>query len=595
MTVVESAVGRPFTTSGLSVSEAMVRVLTDAGIKMVFGIPGGNVVAPGGFVDALAAEAGRIRTVLVREESLAGVMAEVYGRLTGTPGVVFAQGAWLLTNAGMGALEGFMSGSPMILVGDFTEAGGLSHHAPYQAGHGEYGSWDARAAFRAFTKAVMVPSTPAQAVQELQLAIKHALAGQPGPVAYLLHSTIVAGSIGEDSFPTLYATDAYVRQLRQPAAEGDVAEAVRAIAASKVPVLLLGGGALYSHAFEEIAELSEMLGAPVATTPGGKGAFPETDELALGVFGSYGQPAANRIVGDADLLIAVGTKLGASDTAAESRALIDPARQTLVQIDIEPRNLAWTYPIHHPLLGDARTVLGQLIDALRHRDSNDASRTARVAQVRETKSELGYFVSEQASSDEAPLLPQRIIADLGDVLPADAIVCCDAGENRIFMTHFFKTKSVDSFVQSAGIGGMGYAIPAALGAKLAHPARPVVAVTGDGGFAMTMNGLMTALEESIPIVVVIFNNHALGWVKHEQAERDREHACDFPDYDHAAIARAIGCEGYRVDTAGELKPAIRAALSSGRPAVIDVSTSLKESFRRVTSPLLDRVSHQCPG
>lgn len=591
MTTFEATRAQRFASSRLSVSEAMVRVLEEAGITMVFGIPGGNVVAPGGFVDALAGESERIRTVLVREESLAGVMAEVYGRLTGLPGVVFAQGAWLLTNAGMGTLEAYMSGSPMILIGDFTDGGALSHHAPYQAGSADYGSWDARTSFRGFTKAVMVPSTGAQAVQELQLAIKHAVSGQPGPVAYLLHSSVVGASVDADSFPRLYATAAYTRTMAQPADELAVDAAAQAIAASSSPVILVGGGARTSRVFDEIAALSGLLAAPVASTPGGKGAFPETDALALGVFGTYGQPVANDVIGRADLLIVIGSKLGATETAGENPALIDPDRQTIVQIDVEPRNLAWTYPVQHPLLGDARTVLGQLIRHFDGRSPDAQTRAARAASVADAKSKIGYFDSEQSRSAETPLLPQRIISDLNAVLADDAIVCCDAGENRIFMTHYYQTKDVDSFVQSAGVGGMGYAIPAALGAKLVHPTRQVVAVTGDGGFAMTMNGLMTAIEENIPIVVVVFNNHALGWVKHEQEERDREHACDFPDYDHAAIARAIGCEGYRVDTADQLKPALRSALAAGRPAVIDVATSLKESFRRVVSPLVESAVH----
>ena len=586
----EDAVVR-FTESSMTVGEALVRVLEDSGITMVFGIPGGNLVAPGGFVDALATERERIRTVLVREESVGGIMAEVYGRLTGRPGVVFAQGAWLLANAGMGTLEAFMSGSPMLLIGDLTEGDALSHHAPYQSGGGDYGAWDARAAFQGFTKTVMVPMNPTQAVQELQLAVKHAQSGQPGPVAFLLHSGVHNGNVEPESFPQLYATGDYIRPLNQPADQATVDSAAAVISRARLPVILLGGGARLSGSFSEIAKLSEMLAAPVATTPGGKSSFPETQTLALGVFGTYGQPVANDVVRRADVVIAIGTKLGATETANENPDLLDPTRQTIVQIDIEPRNLSWTFPVRYPLLGDARTVLIQLVASLEQYEADPNVLRERVQLVGDAKLEFGYFNPEQAISDEAPLLPQRIIADLNAVIDDDAIVCCDAGENRIFMTHYFQTKGVGTFISSGGTGGMGYAIPAALGAKLVHPDRQVIAVCGDGGFAMTMNGLMTALEEDIPIVTVVFNNRALGWLKHEQAERDREHVCDFPDYDHAAIARAMGCVGYRVDTPDQLIPALKAALAAGRPAVVDVSTSLVESFQRVTSPLVTRAVH----
>jgi acetolactate synthase-1/2/3 large subunit len=164
-------------------------------------------------------------------------------------------------------------------------------------------------------------------------------------------------------------------------------------------------------------------------------------------------------------------------------------------------------------------------------------------------------------------------------------MCCDAGENRIFMTHYFQTKTPGTFVQAAGVGAMGYAIPAALAAKLVHPDRQVVAVCGDGGFAMTMNGLMTAREQRIPIVVVVFNNSALGWVKHEQEERGTEIASDLGSYDHAAIARSLGCRGWRVETPAGLAPALAEALACGEPAVVDVATSLSQSYRKVTSPL----------
>jgi acetolactate synthase-1/2/3 large subunit len=166
-------------------------------------------------------------------------------------------------------------------------------------------------------------------------------------------------------------------------------------------------------------------------------------------------------------------------------------------------------------------------------------------------------------------------------LPEDAIVTCDAGENRIMMTHFYQTKRHEGFLQAAGSGPMGFGIPAALGAKLVHPDRPVVAVVGDGGFAMTMNGLMTALEQDIPIITVVFNNKALGWVLHGSGS----FAAEFKDFDHAAIARAMGCRGTRVEDPAALAPALREALAAHAPTVIDVRTSLEVTFADITSQL----------
>src|SRR5208282_2609630 len=167
-------------------------------------------------------------------------------------------------------------------------------------------------------------------------------------------------------------------------------------------------------------------------------------------------------------------------------------------------------------------------------------------------------------ADDKPILPQRVIGELARNLPEDAIVTCDAGENRIMMTHFYQTKRAEGFLQAAGSGPMGFAIPAALGAKLVHPDRPVVAVCGDGGFAMTMNGLMTAVERDIPIITVVFNNNALGWVLHGSGP----FAAEFNDWDHAAIA-----------------PALSDALATRAPTVLDVRTSLAVTFADITSQL----------
>ncbi len=171
-------------------------------------------------------------------------------------------------------------------------------------------------------------------------------------------------------------------------------------------------------------------------------------------------------------------------------------------------------------------------------------------------------------------------------LPNNAIVTCDAGENRILMTHFYQTKAPGGFLQAAGSGPMGFGIPAALAAKLVHPDRPAVAVCGDGGFAMTMNGLMTALEHDVPIIVVVFNNKALGWVLHGSGP----FAAEFQDFDHAAIARAMGCRGERIEDPAALAPALREALAARVPTVIDVRTSLAVSFADITSPLANEAS-----
>jgi acetolactate synthase-1/2/3 large subunit len=559
----------PLLQSPTSVPRAIAQVLEQAGIEFIFGMPGGRT---GPIFDALYDRRDRIRAVLVREEGLAAVMADAYARLTGRPGVAMGQSAFLLTNAGMGIVEAYLAGSPVLLLSDLSDGAPYSQHAPYQAATGDYGTWDARGTIGGYTRQVFVAHDPAQAVQQTQLAIKHALAAPCGPVAVLYHSVALSAQVGPETAPRLYATDAYIPS-RSAAAPADHIEAAasRLLAASR-PVIIAGNGIRLSRAQPQLRQLAELLDAPVATTASGKGVFPETHPLALGVFGNFGLEAANALIGEADVVCAVGTKLGPSDTANEHPDLLDPGRQSLIQVDVEPRNASWTFPAEHALVGDAAATLAALIASLR----GGRSRNGRAARV-------SFDVTESAS-DETPILPQRLIKELHRALPDDAIVTCDAGENRLFMLHYFQTKERMEYLQPAAVGGMGYAIPAAMAARLVHPRRAVVAVCGDGGFGIAMNGLLTAIEERIPIVVVVFDNGMLGWVRHGQG--DRPIASAFGAFDYAAIARAMGCHATRVTEPSALPAALSEALAAGVPAVVDVVTSGRITFRDVTSPLV---------
>jgi acetolactate synthase-1/2/3 large subunit len=562
-------------------SALVARVLEEAGIEMVFGISGGHT---GRIVAALGKYQNSIRTMLVREESLGGVMAEVYGRLTRRPGVLLGQGPWVLGNGMIGTIEAHLSSSPMLLLTDFSDAPRFALHAPYQQGTGDWGSWDARRSFAGVTKQVMQAHDPIAAVQATQLAIKHALAGQPGPVAILYAHDALAGSVAPDSQPLLYPTRHYLPPPPPPAEPARVAAAAKALLAAAKPVVIAGNGVRIAQAYDELRRLAEEAGLPVATTAAGKGCFAETHPLALGVFGTFGTAAANSCVGEADLVLVIGSKLSPSDTAWENRRLLDPTRQSFIQIDIEPRNASWNFPAEHVLIGDAAGTLAALADEVgAQRAGRRDAGERRVAAHRER---CGYFDDRAYFADDRPILPQRAIGELMRGLPEDAIVTCDAGENRIMMTHFYQTKRHEGFLQAAGSGPMGFAIPAALAAKLVHPDRPVVAVCGDGGFAMTMNGMMTALEHDIPIITLVFNNNALGWVLHGSGP----FAAEFKDFDHAAIARAMGCRGVRVEEPQALAPALAEALGSRQPTVIDVRTSLAVTFADITSELAKEAS-----
>jgi acetolactate synthase-1/2/3 large subunit len=237
-------------------------------------------------------------------------------------------------------------------------------------------------------------------------------------------------------------------------------------------------------------------------------------------------------------------------------------------------------PAAQALVGDAQRVLMQLLTAVRSAEFHSFDAANRVAAAHRTHASFDIAAS---AADTTPIMPMRLIKELHRALPDDAIITCDAGENRLFMLHHYQTKGMQEYLQPAAVGGMGYAVPAALAAKLVFPNRPAVAVCGDGGFGIALNGMMTARDENIPIVVVVFNNSMLGWVLHGQGARPI--ASKFANYDHAAIGRAMGCDGIRVERATDLPDAIGRAIASGRPTIVDVVTSGDPTFRDVQTPL----------
>jgi acetolactate synthase-1/2/3 large subunit len=572
-----------FTDTDIRVSEAVVRVLEEAGIDMIFGIVGGDSWM---LFDALHDHRDTVRAVTVREESLAGVMAEVYGRLTGRPGVVYGQGAWVISNALLGTLEAKLSSSPMLLIADLTDGHPFAHHGHYQTGAGNYGGFDAKTTLDGVTKRTTVVTEGPQAVQTVQLAIKHATTGERGPVAVLFSSRALKSKVGPSTVPALYPTSRYLEVQKPVARDSQIEELIGRLTAASNPVIIAGNGVRISNAYEQLTDFAESWGIPVATTGGGKGVFSETHDLALGVSGAFGTPLANATIAAADLIVVLGSKLAPPDTANETPKLIDPTRQDLIQVDIEPLNAAWTFPVDQSVVGDVGETLTRLAELAGDRKPPAdvaASRTADVVASRETH---GWFTDEFSIDDSVPMLPERFVKVINDSLPENSLVACDAGENRLFMMRFFQTVQAGNYLQSAGVGGMGYAIPAALAAKLVDPTRPAVAVCGDGGFGMSMNGIMTALEQDIPIIVIVMNNNVLGWVYNGLGER--RITADLGEYDFAAVARAMGAEGRRVSTPEEFSKAIAEAVASERPYVIDVAVALdpEHTYQRATSPLM---------
>jgi acetolactate synthase I/II/III large subunit len=579
----------------MPVGAAIVWALSEANIEYVLTLPGGYT---GPILEALY-DHPTIRTLQVREESIATTMAEAYGRMTGRPIVVLGQGQWIAGNAGQGMLEALQGASPVVVLTEMTDGGPFSHHGFYQSGGGDYGAWDARTALKGVSKRVMVSRFASQAVQHTQLAIKHSMSGQQGPVIVIFEASSLKGSVGPTSRPPIYTTSSYLPESLNSVDEASLDEAMETLREASSPVIIAGNGIRVGQATDALLLAARALDVPVVTTASGKGVFPECDPLAAGLIGPNGLAAANSILASADVVLAVGTKLGTTDTMNENLALLNPSRQTIIQVDVEPLNAAWTYPVDQTLIGNADYVLRRLVSNVAV-DGPPSRPNSGERRVEEARQKFDEFSESKLDRDAFPMLPQSIVRGLEEAVGEDAIITCDSGENRLFMMHWFRSKSdIGGYLQPAGGGGMSYSIRAALGAKLAFPSRPVIAVCGDGSFAMNIHALMTGLQEHLPIAVVVFNNKSLGWVVHAMGPKSV--AADLIDFDHAAIARSLGCDGVRVSNAEEFKDALASAVAAkDRPFIIDVPTSMATSFldvdvRRYLTPGGEKVKSPDSG
>jgi acetolactate synthase-1/2/3 large subunit len=418
-----------------------------------------------------------------------------------------------------------------------------------------------------------------------QLAVKHATTGEPGPAAVIFHSRALFARIDAGLQPPTFLDRSYSGPKSPVATAEAITQAAELIRGSSRPVVIAGNGIRLAQAERELAAFAHTISAPVATTPGGKGTFPENHPLAVGVIGSFGHDAANAVVGDADLLIAVGTKLGATDTANANRKLIDLDRQKLVHIDIEPLNISWTFPADAAVLGDANDALRRLAVELvgYSSDGGDRVGTARTSH--------GYF-DRPLTSTLGRLSGRDVVSILSRELADDAVVTCDAGENRLFVLRDFQAKQGGTVLQPNGGGGMGYAIPASMAVAVNFPGRPAVAVCGDGGFTMSLHSLVSAVELGLQLTVVVLDNHVLGWVYNGQ--RGRIIASEFKDFDYAAIAASMGAHAVSVDSLDDFRDALRAAQRRTGVSVIVANTTKDDRYQDVMSSLNSRDVYAVP-
>ncbi|MBN1881883.1 MAG: thiamine pyrophosphate-binding protein [Deltaproteobacteria bacterium] len=555
-------------------TEVMADILVQAGIEYIFGIPGGCTPF---LFEALEEKQDKIKMILSRQEGTASCMADMYGRITGKPAVIMGQGAWMGSNAAFGIMEAYLAGVPMLIITETSDYASLPLHQPYQNATGDYGAFDLPSIMRSMTKFTTVATNASEFAHGIQLAIKHATTGKPGPAAVIIRWSVISEELDPDTAnPRLYPIAGHLNVSPPSITMDDADRIADMLIAAKNPVMITGRGIHAAKAYAEVQETAELLGMPVATSYMGKSTIPEVHDLALGTTGIIGQKAANERVTNADVIFAVGTGLAPENMKMLSPDFIRPMEQKIIQVDIEPLHVGWTYPVTIGVTSEAKCALRAIIDAVKERNPKiDVKK--RIEEVKAFKKAHGYFENISHDSTDTPIPPGRIVGEVSKVLGPDDLLVLDAGNNRIFFTHLFQSTHVGQIFAGGGAAAMGWGPPAALAAQLLNPKKRVMCPTGDGCMFMALSCLETAVQYDIPVTYVILNNSVLGNVN-DFMNPQRRKITEYNEPDLASLAKASGWMGIKVKKPQELEPALREAVESERPALVDITTLHQPHF-----------------
>ncbi|MGC8850001.1 MAG: biosynthetic-type acetolactate synthase large subunit, partial [Candidatus Bathyarchaeia archaeon] len=424
------------------------------------------------------------------------------------------------------------------------------------------------------TKHNFQPMRAAEIPMMVKAAFYIAATGRPGPVLIDVPKDVQTEK-GNIAFPNEVRLRGYNPHI--PLKMEEVKKAVKLLCESKKPVILAGGGVKNSNAFSELLELSEMMQAPVATTLMGKGAFPENHPLSLGIVGMHGTPEANRLTLEADVVLAIGIRFSDRTTGNVEEFCVD---SKIIHIDIDEAEIEKNKYVDVAIIGDAKEALKGIIEGLRN------SGVAERSDWRERVLTIKEYYKESKMDEHFKLTPPQVLKTLRRMLPEDAIITTEVGQNQMWAALHFKVFKPRTFISSGGLGTMGFGFPAAIGAKVAVPDVPVVDVAGDGSFCMTENSLSTAVAEKIPVIVLILNNERLGMVAQWQRlfYGRRYSAVELRNPDFVKLAESYGAQGWRVADINELENALSQSLESEVPSVIDVPISPEEDVLPMVPP-----------
>jgi acetolactate synthase I/II/III large subunit len=560
-TIAEAAV-EPAT--GITGAQSLVRSLEAVGVEVIFGIPGGAILPA---YDPLFDS--KVRHVLVRHEQGAGHAATGYAQATGKVGVCMATSGPGATNLVTPLADAHMDSVPIVAI-----TGQVPSHS---IGTDAFQEADIRGITMPVTKHNFLVTDAAEIPQRIAEAFHLASTGRPGPVLVDIPKDVLQATT-DFSWPPRLDLPGYKPTTRPHGKQ--VREAASLIAGASRPVLYVGGGVLKAGATAELAELVELTGAPVVTTLMARGAFPDSHPQNLGMPGMHGNVTAVTALQKADVLVALGARF--DDRVTGQLSTFAPHAQ-VVHADIDPAEIGKNRKADVPIVGDAKETIIQLVEALR--GDREAGRladlTAWWAQLDDWRARypLGYDWPEDGS-----LSPQYVIERLGAIAGPDAIYAAGVGQHQMWAAQFVKYEKPNTWLNSGGLGTMGYAVPAAMGAKYGRPETTVWAIDGDGCFQMTNQELATCAIEGIPIKVAVINNGNLGMVRqwqtlfyegrysntklHAQNVDGTPKSVRIPDF--VTLAEALGCVGLRCETKDDVDSVIEKAMAiNDAPVVID--------------------------
>jgi acetolactate synthase-1/2/3 large subunit len=558
-------------------ADLLVKCLIQEDVRYVFGIPGGQLCPVLDAIRRLGADAG-LRFVTTRHEQAAAHMADAYARVTGKPGVCIGTVGPGAADLVPGVYAAWADSIPLIVL---TAQNQTWKSYPER---GSMQSLDQIGLFEPITK-WSTRVTHWERIPELvQRAFRVALSGRPRPVHLDLHVDVLVATGDEESLGYRPTSPSHYRPDRLPVAQAELIErAAQMLVEAERPLIHPGGGALRSGAWEEVRELVEYLAAPVTTSQGACGVLPEDHPLCL-IPGGYGALGAQAM---ADLVLLVGGRLGDVDFWGQPPFWGEPDEQKLVQIDIDPENMALNRSVDLSLIGDAKATLHALVEAVKRLTSPIPERPE-MAEYRTTQEIWLAQFEKDSASDGRPIHPLRMVRDVRAFFPRDAICVVDGGNTNVWAHYLNRTYEPRSFLWAADSGHLGTGLPYAIGAKLAEPHRPVYAICGDGAFGLNIQELETAARLKIPFVVIVANDRQWGMIKATQmaAYDARYIGVDFADVRYDQVAQAMGCWGERVEDPNGITPALERAMASGKPAVLDVAV---DQWANLTPPDLENL------